>query len=254
MNPGQGPQPVLLVEDDASIARFVAMALEDLPLQLHVCTTAEEARDLLCGRSFALLITDLMLPGMSGVELIAWLRASAQPACPAVVFSAGIDVQTEQRLQQLQVLQVLRKPVSVAQLLACVGSALQAAGARPQAVPAPDASEADAGEAAASAIGAYFGGDAALFHSYRAACFAQLPLDLQRGQEMVQARDAQGLRRLAHSLKSVLRMLGMAQLADVAQAMEQACLQQDWAGVQGHWQWLHARILVLLGVGSRAAQ
>ena len=71
---------VLLVEDDASIARFVALALEGLPLTLVSCTSAEQAQQLLQTQPFALLITDLMLPGASGVELIEWLRRSPQAA------------------------------------------------------------------------------------------------------------------------------------------------------------------------------
>lgn len=234
---------VLLVEDDPSIARFVSMVLEELPLELTVCTSAEQAEPLLRERSFALLITDLMLPGMSGVELLQRLRESGSAAgCPAVVFSAGIDEAMAQRLQQLQVLRTLRKPVSVAQLLECVESVLAESAAAPDA-PQPDpAGMAQADELQPSAVDVFFGGDAALFDSYRSACIAQMPSDLALGQSLLERRDAAALRRLAHSLKSVLRMLGLAPAADRAQALEQACLQQDWTQAQDHWAFLQARI------------
>ena len=104
---------VLLVEDDASIARFVALALEGLPLTLVSCTSAEQAQQLLQTQPFALLITDLMLPGASGVELIEWLRRSPQAGCCAVVFSAGVRADVALQLEQLKVWRVLLKPVSV---------------------------------------------------------------------------------------------------------------------------------------------
>lgn len=237
---------ILLVEDDPSIARFVSMVLEELPLELTVCTSAEQAEPLLREGGFALLITDLMLPGMSGVELLQRLREPPAVACPAVVFSAGIDEATAQRLLQLQVLRTLRKPVSVAELLACVESALQSVAA--PAAPAAQApgSAPQAVDPLPAAVDVFFGGDQVLFDSYRAACLAQLPSDLEQGQRLLAQRDAAALRRLAHSLKSVVRMLGLAQAADRAQALEQACLQQDWDQVQDHWAFLQARIDALI--------
>ncbi|CAB5694883.1 Sensory/regulatory protein RpfC [Delftia tsuruhatensis] len=245
------PAHVLLVEDDPSIARFVAMVLDEMPLVLTVSTSAEDALEKMLaaggGPAFSLLITDLMLPGMSGVELIERLNQSCRGSVPTVVFSAGVDPEMQQRLESLQVLRILRKPVSVAQLLECVGSALQA----PESLPGAGAATAQAPQDRA-AVDAFFEGDAVLFLSYRAACLAQMPLDLAQGQHLLDAREAAGLRRLAHSLKSVLRMLGRAPLADAAQVLEQMCLQQDWEGAQGQWQWLQAQLRRLMEDGATA--
>lgn len=253
MNPAH--PAVLLVEDDASIARFVTLALEGMPLNLVSCTSAEQAQRLLESQPFALLITDLMLPGASGVELIEWLRRSPQAGCSAVVFSAGVRADVAQRLEQLQVRGVLRKPVSVAQLVDCVESVLaaQPAGSGVQAADA----DADAGAdmpvgGGPAAVASYFGGDAALFHSYRASCLAQLPADVALGENLLAARDAAALRRLAHSLKSVLRLLGQEQASGLAQALEQACLASDWAGATDAWRQLGAALLGMLdGAGQR---
>jgi len=256
---------VLLVEDDASIARFVTLALEGMPLNLVSCASAEQAQSLLQSQPFALLITDLMLPGASGVELIEWLRSSPQAGCRAVVFSAGVRADVALRLEQLQVWGVLRKPVSVAQLVDCVESVLaaqpagspapasvQAAGADvpvDMQVDMPSDMPADGGPAAVSS---YFGGDAALFHSYRASCLAQLPDDVALGENLLAARDAAALRRLAHNLKSVLRLLGHEQASGLAQTLEQACLASDWAGATDAWRQLGAALLGMLdGAGQR---
>nr|WP_242700002.1 response regulator [Delftia sp. SD083] len=255
----------MLVEDDASIARFVTLALEGMPLNLVSCASAEQAQSLLQSQPFALLITDLMLPGASGVELIEWLRSSPQAGCSAVVFSAGVRADVALRLEQLQVWGVLRKPVSVAQLVDCVESVLaaqpagspapasgQAAGADvPADMPAdmPSDMPADGGPAVVSS---YFGGDAALFHSYRASCLAQLPDDVALGENLLAARDAAALRRLAHNLKSVLRLLGHEQASGLAQTLEQACLASDWAGATDAWRQLGAALLGMLdGAGQR---
>jgi len=248
---------VLLVEDDASIARFVTLALEGMPLTLVSCASAEQAQSLLQSQPFALLITDLMLPGASGVELIEWLRSSPQAGCSAVVFSAGVRADVALRLEQLQVWGVLRKPVSVAQLVDCVESVLAA---QPAGSPAPasvQAAEADVpadmpADGGPAAVSSYFGGDAALFHSYRASCLAQLPDDVALGENLLAARDAAALRRLAHNLKSVLRLLGHEQASGLAQTLEQACLAGDWAGATDAWRQLGAALLGMLdGAGQR---
>ncbi len=263
MNPAH--PAVLLVEDDASIARFVTLALEGMPLTLVSCASAEQAQSLLQSQPFALLITDLMLPGASGVELIEWLRSSPQAGCSAVVFSAGVRADVALRLEQLQVWGVLRKPVSVAQLVDCVESVLAA---QPAGSPAPasvQATEADVpvdmqadmpadvpADGGPAAVSSYFGGDAALFHSYRASCLAQLPDDVALGENLLAARDAAALRRLAHNLKSVLRLLGHEQASGLAQTLEQACLASDWAGATDAWRRLGAALLGMLdGAGQR---
>lgn len=259
MNPAH--PAVLLVEDDASIARFVTLALEGMPLTLVSCTSAEQAQGLLQSQPFALLITDLMLPGASGVELIEWLRSSPQAGCSAVVFSAGVRADVALRLEQLQVWGVLRKPVSVAQLVDCVESVLAAqstGSAGPASVQAAD-SDADAdadadmpADGSPAAVASYFGGDAALFHSYRASCLAQLPDDVALGENLLAARNAAALRRLAHNLKSVLRLLGQEQASGLAQTLEQACLASDWAGATDAWRQLGAALLGMLdGAGQR---
>lgn len=255
MNPAH--PAVLLVEDDASIARFVTLALEGMPLNLVSCASAEQAQSLLQSQPFALLITDLMLPGASGVELIEWLRSSPQAGCSAVVFSAGVRADVALRLEQLQVWGVLRKPVSVAQLVDCVESVLAA---QPAGSPAPasvQAADADMpvdvpADGGPAAVSSYFGGDAALFHSYRASCLAQLPDDVALGENLLAARDAAALRRLAHNLKSVLRLLGHEQASGLAQTLEQACLASDWAGATDAWRQLGAALLGMLdGAGQR---
>ena len=263
MNPAH--PAVLLVEDDASIARFVTLALEGMPLTLVSCASAEQAQSLLQSQPFALLITDLMLPGASGVELIEWLRSSPQAGCSAVVFSAGVRADVALRLEQLQVWGVLRKPVSVAQLVDCVESVLAA---QPAGSPAPasvQAAGADVpvdmqadmpadvpADGGPAAVASYFGGDAALFHSYRASCLEQLPADVALGENLLAARDAAALRRLAHNLKSVLRLLGHEQASGLAQTLEQACLASDWAGATDAWRQLGAALLGMLdGAGQR---
>lgn len=222
------PAVVLLVEDDPSIARFVGLALEGLPLELITCTSAEEAQLVLPERPCVMLITDLMLPGISGLKLIEWLRSSTSATCQVVVFSAGVDYAIAQQLDHLKVHQILRKPVSVIELVTCVQNVLESCSNRSTTVTSPNNTKPDA-------IDKFFCGDRELFLSYRASCSLQMPADQAEGSKYVSARDSAALRRLAHSLKSVFRLLGQEQAFSIAQSLEQACLREDWVILDKLW-------------------
>lgn len=232
---------VLLIEDDASLQRFVALALDEFEIELRVVADVDSALAELASAPVALILSDLMLPGRSGFELIDALadEPGLQGAARLVVFSAGLNPQTRQRLDRPQVWGLLSKPCSLAELEGCVRDALA-----PQARPhAPTARPADA--VAASAIHAHFGGNEALYRAFRASCLLQFRTDVADGDRALHAADAPALRRLAHSLKSVLLTLGLAEVSALARTLECCCEQADWAGATPLWRTLRAELEAL---------
>ena len=202
---------VLVIEDDASIRRFVQLALEDEPIELLQAETVAQALDLLRTRGpFRLVLTDLMLPDGSGQQVLQAL--AVQPALRAgarvAVFSAGLSAETRQQLDQLGVDEVIAKPAPLAQLLNCLAQALAAV--PPAAAPA----------APLSAVDEFFAGDQVLYDTYRQSCLQQFPADRRSGDAAVQAADWPALRRLAHSLKSVLLTLGHGTESALARQLE----------------------------------
>lgn len=231
------PLRVLLVEDDASLQRFVDMALEDQGVALSIVSSVEQALDFLAGEQVDLLITDLMLPGRHGIELLQTLsdqptlRGSAQLA----TFSAGLHPPVRQQLASLGVRWLLSKPCALKDLQDCIQAARRRSEAEPCA--AAPAAPADAGmdAARAEAVRQHFGGNQALFEAFLAHCRQQFPRDLAQGREALAQGDAERLRHLAHSLKSVLRTLGYEaasrlarQLEDDAAAGRHAALSPGW--------------------------
>lgn len=222
---------VLLVEDDLSLQRFVTMALEDSPVDLVAVLDVDAAMAQLRARPFDLVLTDLMLPGRHGTELLAELQADPALRGPArvAVFSAGLNAQVRQQLLALDAWRFLSKPCSLAELQACIDELPADADtdANTGASPAPSATPDRAQPAApldpaaeAAAIEQHFGGHAALYHAFRASCLAQFPLDLEAGRRACEQGDAQRLRHLAHSLKSVLLTLGHPAAAELARQLE----------------------------------
>jgi two-component system, OmpR family, KDP operon response regulator KdpE len=121
---------VLIVEDDVSIAQFVAASLSASGLRPVSASTAAQALQEARSVEPALVILDLGLPDMDGVELIALLRRRA--AVPILVLSARI-----QEAQKIAALDAgaddyLTKPFGVGELLARVRAMLRRAAVNPE--------------------------------------------------------------------------------------------------------------------------
>lgn len=202
-----GRPQVLLIEDDPSIRRFVSMALDGLPVQLAMATNLSEARSALRDGRFALVLTDLMLPDGSGLDLLQELieqRPEWRGQAELAVFSAGVNDEARARLARWGIHRILMKPVSLVDLERHVLECIQLPAETASLAPRPD----EAAAARQRAIDTYFGGDHALFDAFAGTCHQQFVLDIEQGDAAEAHADLAALRRLVHSLKTVLLTLG----------------------------------------------
>jgi len=113
--------PVLLVEDDRDIRQMMAELLEDEGYECIVAEDGRAALDVLSRQTPSLLLIDLLMPIMNGIELITRLRDDPRWSdLPMVVMTAAGDRIIGVDVESLDV-PVLRKPVeigSLAQVLA----------------------------------------------------------------------------------------------------------------------------------------
>jgi DNA-binding response OmpR family regulator len=70
-------QTVLVVEDEASIASFVSLYLRNAGYGVKTAATGAEALQHAAGGNIALIILDLMLPDVDGIEICRRLRKSS---------------------------------------------------------------------------------------------------------------------------------------------------------------------------------
>jgi two-component system cell cycle sensor histidine kinase/response regulator CckA len=89
VNPARGSETILLVEDDASVRIITALLLRNLAYRVQEASCGEEALCIAQGsrEKIDLLMTDVLLPGMSGSELAEVLRA--RDAGLKVLFLSG---------------------------------------------------------------------------------------------------------------------------------------------------------------------
>lgn len=197
---------------------------------------------MLSDQATRLVITDLHLPDGSGLDLLAWMKASPSPqleSCLSVVFSGDVGPLVAPQLESLAVWRVLHKPASVGALVSCVSEALSSSPAGAPDSTAPPALQDDP-------VSEFFGGNRQLFEAYRQACLAQFPQDLRDGDAAVRAQDAVVLRRVAHNLKSVLVMLGDARAAQWARDTEERAADRELESMHAGWLRLKAHIEDLL--------
>jgi two-component system KDP operon response regulator KdpE len=116
---------VLLVEDDAPIRHFVMTALESAGLVVREAASGREALAQAKTRQADLLILDLGLPDMDGLEVVKELRGWS--GMPILVLSARSQEESKIRTLDAGADDYLTKPFNVGELLARVRAALRRA-------------------------------------------------------------------------------------------------------------------------------
>ena len=119
---------ILLVEDDPRVRTATVGALEDLGYEPVACSGGEEAMKLFAAADYDLVISDVVMPEMTGPELIRELRARRPDI--AVLFVTGYVGEGES--DDLAGHELLRKPFTVGALAGAVASALSRGASEPR--------------------------------------------------------------------------------------------------------------------------
>jgi two-component system, response regulator PdtaR len=91
-NESGSDQVVLVVEDDSYLRIVTADYLRQFGLSVLEAPTADEAVDVLACADVGLVLTDVQMPGMSGIEFARLVHA-LQPRTPVIVTSGRSDAQ-----------------------------------------------------------------------------------------------------------------------------------------------------------------
>jgi DNA-binding response OmpR family regulator len=108
---------ILLVEDEPKVASFIRRALEEESYAVDVCGDGSTGLDWAQGVNYDLIVLDLMLPGLPGLQLLKQLRA-ADVKTPVLILTARSEV--DQRVKGLNAGadDYLTKPFAIEELLA----------------------------------------------------------------------------------------------------------------------------------------
>jgi heavy metal response regulator len=115
---------ILVVEDEKKVARFIQQGLEEEHYSVDVAYDGENGAALAEGQAYDLLILDVMLPAMSGLEVTKRLR-DRKITTPILMLTAKTTLEDKVAGLDIGADDYLTKPFAFAELLARVRSLLR---------------------------------------------------------------------------------------------------------------------------------
>ena len=115
---------LLLVDDDPNTLASLSRAFRLAGHEATVCDNAARAVELLRTESFDLILSDVVMPGKSGLELLEELKKNGVKT-PIVLISGQANIEMAVRATKLGALDFLEKPLTTDKLLVTVDNALR---------------------------------------------------------------------------------------------------------------------------------
>jgi DNA-binding NtrC family response regulator len=115
---------LLLVDDDPNTLASLSRAFRLAGHEATVCDNAGRALELLRTETFDLILSDVVMPGKSGLELLEDLKKTGVKT-PIVLISGQANIEMAVRATKLGALDFLEKPLSTDKLLVTVENALR---------------------------------------------------------------------------------------------------------------------------------
>jgi len=118
---------ILVVEDEAKVASFIRRALEEESYAVDVCADGAGGLELARSGSYDLVILDLMLPEMPGLEVLKALRKD-KLSVPVLILTARSEVDQKVKGLDAGADDYLTKPFAIEELLARARALLRRGG------------------------------------------------------------------------------------------------------------------------------
>ena len=118
---------ILLVDDEEDVRHVIGRTLRTAGYEVEEAADGAAAAVLLAGRTYELVITDVVMPGRDGLDLLGDLARLDKPPPVLVISGGGLKLSPEFVLTASRALgasEVLHKPFAMAELLARVSALL----------------------------------------------------------------------------------------------------------------------------------
>lgn len=120
-----GAAHILLIEDDASLAANLRDVLHEEGFKVTLCSRGDEGLRRAGGEEVDVVLTDLRLPGLGGLELVRQLHET-QPRLPIVLMTAHGTIETAIESTKLGAYDYLQKPFEMPGLIGVLQRAVDA--------------------------------------------------------------------------------------------------------------------------------
>jgi two-component system, NtrC family, response regulator AtoC len=116
---------ILVVDDDNAFRIATVALLQDHGFTAHVASNAKEAQQVFTPEKFDLVLTDLVMEGMNGIELLEWIKARA-PETPVMMITGYGSVRTAVEAIRHGAYDYITKPCDNDELLIKIRRVLEA--------------------------------------------------------------------------------------------------------------------------------
>lgn len=120
---------ILLIDDEVLVTKSLSRVLQKEGYEVQVCHNGQDAISNAQKQRPDLLICDIRMPGLNGVEIAKKIRellkTSNQKPVPEILITGYADEKNTKEAEALKVREYIYKPFDIRDFLACVKNALE---------------------------------------------------------------------------------------------------------------------------------
>jgi two-component system sensor histidine kinase/response regulator len=233
---------VLLAEDNTVNQRLAASLLERRGHRVAIANNGREALAAIARQQFDVILMDVQMPDMGGLEATTEIRARERETgahVPIIAMTAHAMKGDRQRCLEAGMDEYVAKPLD-SRRLCIVVERVAAGGSAPPADGMPPA------PAGYNAVLARVGGDAELLGEISRLFVDDVPMHLERIRAALDARDAEGLRRAAHAFKGAAATFDAKAVVCAARQLEEVGRTSQFNDHEVTWQTLTVETAALV--------
>jgi DNA-binding NarL/FixJ family response regulator len=117
-------ESILVVDDDEAVRKLIQITLRHQGYQCMVAANSKEARQRLEVEPFTLVLSDIHMPGESGLDLVAHVKSTYEDTV-VIIITVIDDIETAQRALSLDIYGYMVKPIDKNQIVIGVANALR---------------------------------------------------------------------------------------------------------------------------------
>ncbi len=223
---------ILLAEDGVSNQKLAIGLLENWGHRVTVANDGREAVDLWSEHSFDLVLMDVQMPDMDGLEATRIIRHRERQSgrhIPIVAMTAHALKGDREKCLDSGMDGYVSKPVRMQELYDAIRPFVDQSQSRPaEAIPAQPSSNGIDWDAALDSVG----GDTQLLKEVAQEAIGELPRLVHQLQQAIEDVNVPVVQRAAHTIKGVVRLFGAEQAGQLAETIEIRAKDNELEGVE----------------------
>ena len=115
---------VLYVEDEKTVREQTHLILKDFVKEMYVASSGEEGIKIALGKEVDVIVTDILMPGISGLEMLKKLKMEHNRTIPAIITTAFNETEYLMEAISLKVDGFIMKPINARDLISHIYTAI----------------------------------------------------------------------------------------------------------------------------------